>query len=95
MSVYIISQITIHNREEYNKYAEGFMDVFTQFDGKMLSVDEDPRVLLGEWNATRSVLIEFPDEDAAMAWMKSDAYKKIAKHRDAGTTINSILAQGL
>lgn len=95
MSAYIISQLTIHNREEYNKYVDGFMDVFTQYDGKMLSVDEDPKILLGEWNATRSVLIEFPDEGAAMAWMNSDAYKTIARHRDAGASINSILVESL
>lgn len=95
MSVYIISQVTITDREEYDTYSDQFLDVFTQFDGKMLSVDEEPAVLLGEWNATRSVLIEFPSEASAMAWMNSDAYVKISKHRNAGATLNSILVKGI
>ncbi len=95
MSVYIISQITVHNREEYDTYSDQFMDVFTQFDGKMLSVDEEPTVLLGEWTATRSVLIEFPSEKSAMAWMNSDGYVKISRHRNAGANLNSILVKGL
>lgn len=95
MSVYIISQVTVHNREEYDIYSDQFMDVFQQFDGKLLSVDEEPRVLLGDWNATRSVLIEFPSEESAMAWMTSDDYERISKHRNAGATLNSILVKSL
>ena len=95
MSVFIISQITVHNREKYDTYSDQFMDVFKHFDGKMLSVDEDPKVLLGDWTATRSVLIEFPTEKSAMAWMNSDGYGKISKHRNAGATLNSILVKGL
>lgn len=95
MAVYIISQITIHNRAEYDKYSDQFMDVFTQFNGKMLSADFEPKVWAGEWKADRSVLIEFPDEKSATAWATSEAYAKIAKHRDAGATLNSILVQGV
>ena len=65
-----------------------------KFDGKMLSVDEDPMLLMGEWQDTRSVIIEFPCKKSALAWMTSDEYQAIAKHRDAGSTANSILVKG-
>ena len=89
MSVYIIARFKIHDRSEYDRYSAGFSD------GKMLSVDEDPTVLAGEWDDTRSVIIEFPSEKSALAWMTSDDYQAIAKHRDAGSTANSILVKGL
>lgn len=95
MTAYIITQLTIHDRDEYNTYSDGFEEVFKQFDGKMLSVDEEPTVLGGEWTATRSVLIEFPSKGSAIKWMTSDGYQKISKHRDAGATLNSILVNGL
>ena len=95
MTAYIITQLTIHDREQYNKYSDGFEEVFNQFDGKMLSVDEEPTVLAGEWNATRSVLIEFPSKGSAIKWMTSEGYQKISKHRDAGATLNSILVNAL
>ena len=95
MSVYIIARFKIHDRSEYDRYSAGFSDVFKKFDGKMLSVDEDPTVLAGEWDDTRSVIIEFPSEKSALAWMTSDDYQAIAKHRDAGSTTNSILVKGL
>jgi uncharacterized protein (DUF1330 family) len=42
MSVYIIARFKIHDRSEYDRYSAGFPAVFQQFDGTMLSVDEDP-----------------------------------------------------
>ena len=95
MSVYIIARFKIHDRSEYDSYSAGFAEVFQQFDGKMLSIDEDPMVLAGEWEYTRSVIIEFPSKESALAWMTSDAYQAIAKHRDAGSTANSILVKSL
>ena len=95
MTVYILSRLTIHDRVEYDKYENKFADVFLKFDGKVLSVDEDPLVLAGDWDATRSVLIEFPSKEAAFAWMQSDDYQAISKHRNAGSTMNSILVKSL
>ena len=95
MSVYIIARFRIHDRSEYDRYSAGFSAVFQKFDGKMLSVDEEPMVLAGEWNDTRSVIIEFPSKESALTWMNSDEYQAIAKHRNAGSTVNSILVKGL
>lgn len=95
MSVYIIARFNIHDRSEYDQYSAGFQEVFKKFDGKMLSIDEDPLVLAGTWNDTRSVIIEFPSQQSALAWMNSDDYQAIAKHRNAGSTVNSILVKGL
>lgn len=71
------------------------MDVFEQFDGRLLSVDEAPTLLQGEWTATRCVLIEFPSKQSAMAWMTSPAYQEIAKDRLAASTGNVIMVNGL
>jgi uncharacterized protein (DUF1330 family) len=48
MSVYIIAQINITDRESYDKYDAGFMEAFEPFGGEILSVDEDPLTLEGE-----------------------------------------------
>ena len=95
MAVYIVARFKIHDRSEYDIYSAGFADVFKKFDGKMLSIDEDPMVLAGDWDDTRSVIIEFPSEKSALTWMTSDDYQAIATHRNAGSTVNSILVKGL
>ena len=94
MTVYIVSQLTIHDRSKYDEYESGFTEVFEKYDGQMLSVDEEPMVLAGDWAATRSVIIEFPSQKSALTWMSSDEYQAIAKHRNAGSTVNSILVKG-
>jgi uncharacterized protein (DUF1330 family) len=93
MAVYIIARFAIHDREAYDKYDAAFFDVFGKFDGKLLSVDEEPLVLSGEFNFTRSVLIEFPSKAAAMAWLSSPEYVAIAKYREAGSTGEVIMVK--
>lgn len=93
MSVYIIARFKIHDREAYDKYDEAFFGVFHKFDGKLLSVDEEPVVLSGAFDFTRSVLIEFPNKAAAMAWASSPEYLAIAKFREAGSTGEVIMVR--
>ena len=95
MTVYILSRLTITDRTEYDKYESQFEEIFSKFDGKLLSVDEEPLVIAGEWEATRSVLIEFPSKESAFAWMQSDDYQAISKHRNAGSTLSSIMVKAL
>lgn len=95
MPVYMISRMTIHDRTEYDKYEEQFFGVFEKFEGKLLSVDEEPQVVAGEWSATRSVLIEFPDKPKLFEWLTSPEYQAIGKHRDAGSTAEAIIVKGM
>lgn len=93
MTVYIIAQFKIHDRAGYDRYEAGFMEVFEEYDGAVLSVDEEPDVLQGEWTATRCVLIEFPSKESALAWMTSDAYQAIAADRLAASTGTAIMVK--
>ena len=95
MTVYIIARFKIHDRAGYDRYEENFMDVFEPFGGTLLSVDEEPTVLQGEFDFTRSVLIAFPNAEAAMAWMGSPEYQEIAKHRLEASVGNAIMVKGL
>lgn len=91
MTVYIISQITIHDRAIYDEYEAGFMEIFDQYEGTMLSVDENARRLEGEWTATRSVLMSFPSAETFRAWAGSKEYQELAKLRHAASVSNSIM----
>ena len=75
MSVYMISRMTIHDRAEYDKYEARFAEVFAKFEGKMLSVDEDPQVVGGAGYTT-----DWPVE----------RYMRDAKLLDIGAGTNEI-----
>ncbi|WP_340588465.1 DUF1330 domain-containing protein [Erythrobacter alti] len=94
MPAYIIARFTIHDRGSYDRYDAAFMTVFAKFKGKLLSADESPDVLQGEWNHTRSVLLEFPDKRSARAWMLSPEYRAIAQHRIDASEGDIIMVEG-
>lgn len=95
MSVYILAQIQIHDRDEYDKYSEGFLDVFAGFGGELLVVSENPVVVEGEWPYTRTVVLRFPSAEEAQRWYDSPEYQAIAQHRFRGAKTNAVLVEGL
>ncbi|WP_341197250.1 DUF1330 domain-containing protein [Hyphomonas chukchiensis] len=95
MTVYIVARIMISDREAYGKYEQGFMPVFNLFEGRMLSVDESPHVLEGEWTCTRTVLAAFPSKDMALEWYNCAEYQAILPHRLAGARAEIAILAGL
>lgn len=95
MAVYAVALIDIHDRDSYGRYENAFMEIFSKYQGKLLSVDESPTVLEGEWPWTRTVLLEFPDEEKLRAWYDSEAYQALAQHRFAGSQASIAVIKGL
>ncbi len=88
MAALIIAQININDRERYAEYEAGFMQIFERFEGKMIAVDEAVQALEGDWDYTRTVVIEFPSRQAALDWYHSDDYQQLAQHRFAASHAN-------
>ena len=84
MTVYVIAQLKFTDRAAYDRYMAAFPAVFAQFNGKLLAADESPRVLEGQWDRDKVVLMSFPDEASMLAWMNSPAYQEISRDRNAG-----------
>ena len=91
MSCYFIAQIRIHDRAEYQKYLDGFDEIFARYKGIVVAVDERPTVLEGEWPCDRTVLIRFPDEAEARRWYDSPEYRELVKHRHRASRANIAL----
>lgn len=94
MAAYIVAQITITDRQVYGKYEAGFMDVFTRYDGRLLSVEENAHVLEGDWSCTRTVLAEFPSKEIALAWYNCAEYQALAPYRHKGSTSKIAVLEG-
>ena len=94
MSCYFIAQITIHDPETYQKYLDGFDEIFENYQGKVIMVDDKPSILEGEWNCTRIVMIRFPDEAEARRWYESAEYQQLVRYRWQASDANVILATG-
>jgi uncharacterized protein (DUF1330 family) len=95
MSYYFIANIRIHNAEEYRKYIDKAAEVFNKFNGKYLVVDDNPEILEGTWDYTRTVLIEFRSKAEFEAWYQSGEYQDALKHRLSASRCDAILAKGV
>lgn len=85
MGVYVIAQISITDRNAYNLYQEGFMEVFKQFEGQLLAADENPEIVEGKWQRKKVILMKFSDKQAFEDWAFSAEYQEISKDRKAGS----------
>lgn len=82
MTAYWIAHVTIHDLEQYKKYAELAKDVFPQYGATFLVRDEDAYNLEGPAYA-RHVVIQFPSMEKALECYNSEAYQTAKKHRDS------------
>ena len=95
MSCYFIANITINDEAEYQKYIDKLDDVFKKYSGEYLAVDNNPQVLEGDWNYSRSVIIKFKSKSDFEEWYNSSEYQEILKHRLKGAKCDTILVEGL
>ena len=95
MTVYAIAQLKFTDRDAYNRYQAAFMDVFQRYSGTLLAADESPRVVEGEWNHDKVVLMSFPDEQAFRDWAESPDYQRISEDRRAGAETVVLLVKAI
>jgi uncharacterized protein (DUF1330 family) len=82
------------DRAAYDRYQARFFAVFRNFGGRLLSADEHPAVLEGQWDRDKLVLMSFPNTAAYRAWADSPEYQEISRDRKAGAEAIVLLAQG-
>jgi Uncharacterized conserved protein len=95
MKYYFVAQIRINDTEEYEKYLERFDDIFSKFKGEYLAIDESPTLLEGDWDYSKSVLIQFNSKPDFEDWYYSADYQSILKHRLKASKCDSILVEGV
>jgi uncharacterized protein (DUF1330 family) len=95
MTHYFAAQIKINDPDEYEKYLDRFDDIFSQFKGEYLAIDESPTLLEGDWNYTKSVLIKFNSKQDFEDWYYSNDYQSILMHRLKASKCDTILIKGV
>lgn len=81
MTAYILAEISIHDRSRYGEYESGFMTpelgaAMARTSARFIAVDEAQVSLEGEHPHTRTVLVEFPDAEAARGFTSPRSTKR-------------------
>jgi uncharacterized protein (DUF1330 family) len=89
MTCYAIGHIEVTDAERYQDYASAVLAQVSRIGGKILAAGR-ATVLEGAELPNLNVIIEFPDEDAAMAWYASEEYQAVRPIRLQATTSSQI-----
>ncbi|MGB8622105.1 MAG: DUF1330 domain-containing protein [Paracoccaceae bacterium] len=96
MTVYIIGQMMIHSRDWMDEYFSRIPDVVTRHEGKFKVRGGEPARMEGDNPLPDAAfIIEFPDRDHALSFWNSDEFQSLAVLRRSGSTLDSILVDGL
>jgi len=96
MPVYVIGQLTIHDRDRYQPYLDGFLPSFERHGGQLLATSAGAQTVLeGTWAGAATVVMQFPDRDAALAWYNDPDYQALCRHRHAAAAANLVLVDGV
>jgi len=77
MSVYVIAQGKIENRELLDQYGATVGPTIKSHQGRVVAYDEEPEVVEGSIEHPRTVILEFPSMTAFRAWYDSREYREI------------------
>ncbi len=95
MSVYFVVQEEVHDQDKLDEYGKAAGSTMGNIRGRALAVDNDVQTIEGEWHGTRTVILEFDDEDAFREWYDSPGYQAALPIRLAATDSRGALVKGL
>jgi uncharacterized protein (DUF1330 family) len=96
MPAYVIAAVAdAWDQDKLIQYREGNTEVVAEHGGRFVARGGDQELLEGDWDAVRTVIIEFPDMDAARAWYRSDGYAPLRELRRSASVTNIVLVDGV
>lgn len=91
MSVYLIVEIEVQNKELYSRYVEKVPETIDKYGGRYLIRGGEVTALSGNWNPERIILIEFETVEQLRKCFSSPEYLELAPLREQSTTSKSII----
>ena len=91
MAGYIIAQIKVNDPEPYKDYVNQNTELVEKFGGKFLVRGGDPEVMEGEFPLPRTIVLEFPNVEAAYKWYNSPEYAGPKSLRQATADTNLLI----
>jgi len=95
VAAYWVARSNVIEPVAYKRYTDQVPAIIARFGGKVLARGGDFRILEGNDNFHRFVVIEFPSLDDGEACFNSDAYQSAASNRrDGAGEVDLILVAG-
>lgn len=95
MAAYLIADIDIKDAEAFDTYRREIPEVDRKYGGRYLGRGGLTKVLEGDWEPHRLVIVEFPDMAALMAWYGSPDYARLKEIRQRSANSRMIAFEGV
>jgi len=95
VAAYVIVSIKVQDLVRYEAYKGMVPPTLAAYGGKFIVRGGKLETLEGEWSPERFVIIEFPSTDQAKAWWGSMAYAEAKALRQATSTSEMIVVEGV
>ena len=95
MAAYVVVQVDVKDPARYENYKKLVQPSLEPFGGRFLVRGGRTETLEGDWAPRRFVIVEFPDVERAKAWWASPEYAPAKALRQATSSTQMILAEGL
>jgi uncharacterized protein (DUF1330 family) len=95
MPAYVIVETDVHDPQQYEQYKAASPDAVRAGGGRFVVRGGELRVLEGDWNPSRLVILEFPDLEAAKRWYASPEYQEAKGLREGAANLRMVAVQGL
>lgn len=95
MPAYLIADIQITDPAAYAQYRPLAAASIARFGGRFIVRGGKVDLLEGQPQPERIVVIEFPDEETARRWYRSEEYQTALKIRQAASRGRVLLVEGV
>lgn len=95
MAAYVIARINVKDPVRYEDYKKMSPISIEKFGGRFVARGGSVEVLEGTWEPCRLVLLEFPSLEAARQWHASVDYAPARELRQATSTGDLVVIEGI
>jgi uncharacterized protein (DUF1330 family) len=95
MAIYVTALLRFTNVERYRAYQAAFAGIFAGSGGELVAADESPLLVEGDQQIDKLVIMRFPNEQSARAFLEGEEYQRISEDRKAGAITQSWFVRGL
>lgn len=91
MPVYLVSNVVVHDPEQFRNYQIPGHNAAVQYGGKFLAEGAAPEPIEGDWSPKRMAIVQFESAEAARTFYNSPEYQAARQHRLEAATFNIVL----
>jgi uncharacterized protein (DUF1330 family) len=95
MSAYVVVQVDVTDPARYEDYKKMVPASLATFGGRFIVRGGRTETLEGSWAPRRFVMVEFPSLERARAWWASEEYAEAKALRQATSSTEMIVVEGV